>query len=78
MRGSKELKKELPYGVLKKITKAFELDHQGYVSEVISGKKNSKRNIVDCACEIRDAYKSSGVEDKIDEILKRYKSMNRS
>lgn len=73
LKGNKELKEALPYGVIKKITDSFGYASQGNVSEVISGNKKGNSLLIECADRIVTAYENCGFEENLQLILKDYK-----
>tara|TARA_R110000803_G_scaffold47019_1_gene98390 strand:- start:487 stop:774 length:288 start_codon:yes stop_codon:yes gene_type:complete len=76
LKGTEDLKDSLPYGCLKKITSSFGYVSPAGVSEVISGKRNGNQLLIVCATEILAAYKNSGFEERLKEILKKYEKTN--
>lgn len=76
LKGNKELKNSLPYGVLKRITAAFGYASQGNVSEVIAGNKKGNPLLIECADRIATVYEDSGFEEKLTKILKDYEPTN--
>lgn len=73
LKGSETLRKQMPFGAIKKIAKTF--GHtSAWVARVIAGTKKGDPSIIECAIKVSELQ--SEVEEKLTEILKDYGDIN--
>lgn len=74
-KGSEELRAAMPYGTVREMSEVFG-SGEGWVAQVVSGKKQGNPLIVECAERIAVAYEDSEFEDKKTTILQDYGNTN--
>lgn len=73
LEASEELRAELPYGAVKKMSEAFGWSER-WIGRVVAGKDEGDKRIVECANKI--AFVHSDASDEINKILDDYKKIN--